>query len=86
MLEYLGCAILFRERITLNYDKYKIEPPVVIGRNSRSCSGCIILPYVQLVEYTVVAGADVTKSFLEGDQILAGVLARVMKNLEKFNG
>jgi len=43
------------------------------------------LPEVELGEHTIVAaGAIVTKSFLEGNQIIGGVPAKVIKKINKY--
>lgn len=66
---------------------FKIEKPIIIHKNSLLLSNCIILPEVELGEHTIVAaGAVVTKSFPEGNQILAGNPARVIKKLEEYKG
>jgi len=68
-----------------NYSAYKKEGPIIIRKNSLLTTGCIILPGVELGEHTVVAaGAVVTKSFPEGNQVLAGNPARVIKTMESY--
>jgi len=70
-----------------NYNDYKVEPPIKIGRDSLITSNSIILPGVELGPHTVVAaGAVVTKSFPEGNQILAGNPARKIKALDDYKG
>jgi acetyltransferase-like isoleucine patch superfamily enzyme len=69
----------------IDYNQYDIDEPIRIGRNSLLTAGCIILPGVQLGEHTVVAaGAVVTKSFPEGNQLLAGVPASIVKKLGQY--
>lgn len=69
------------------YKEYKREGPVRIGRDSLLTTGCIILPGVVLGEHTIVAaGAVVTKSFPEGNQILAGNPAVVIRKIEPYSG
>ena len=68
-----------------NFSKYTVEKPIVIGKNSLLTANCIVLPGVELGEHTIVAaGAVVTKSFLEGNQVLGGVPAKVIKKLEEY--
>jgi len=68
-----------------NYHQYKVEEPIVIGKDSLLTTHCIILPGVTLGEHTVVAaGSVVTKSFPEGDQVLAGNPAKVIKKLDRY--
>jgi len=65
-----------------NFQKYVTEKPIKIEKNSWLAANSIILPGVHLGEHTVVAaGAVVTKSFPEGDQVLAGVPANIVKRL-----
>ena len=68
-----------------NYNRYKQEQPIIIRKNSLLTTGCIILPGIELGEHTVVgAGAVVTKSFPEGNQVLIGNPARVIKKLDEY--
>lgn len=80
-------SIISRDHQLDDYNSYKEEQPIRIGRNSLLTTGCIILPGVELGEHTVVAaGAVVTKSFPEGHQVLAENPARVIKNLGAYTG
>ncbi len=68
-----------------NYYQYEIAKPIVIRKNTILSANAIILAGVELGEHTVVAaGAIVTKSFPEGNQVLAGNPAKVIKKLEKY--
>ncbi len=70
-----------------DYYKYKVESPIRIGRDSLLTTNCIILSGVELGPHTVVAaGAVVTKSFPEGNQVLAGNPAVVIRKLENYTG
>lgn len=56
---------------------------IVIGEKCWIGMNSVILPGVELGSGTVVAaGAVVTKSFLEGNKILAGVPAKIIKDLD----
>ena len=47
----------------------------------------VILPEVELGAHTVVAaGTVVNRSFKDGNQVLAGVPARVVKKLDEYEG
>jgi len=78
--------------ISMNHDvndfsRYLMETPIVIGDNSWLATNCVILPGVELGPHTVVAaGAVVTKSFDEGNQILAGVPAAMVRKLDGYRG
>jgi acetyltransferase-like isoleucine patch superfamily enzyme len=68
-----------------NYKEYCEAKPIIIHKNSLLLVNCVILPEVELGEHTIVAaGAVVTKSFLEGNQIIGGVPARVIKKLDNY--
>lgn len=68
-----------------NYYKYVEGQPIVIHANCWIGAGSIILPEVALGEHTIVAaGAVVTKSFLEGNQIIGGNPAKVIKKLPDY--
>lgn len=70
-----------------NYHKYIKCDPVVIGDNCWLATNVVILPGVELGEHTIVAaGSVVTKSFKDGNQLLAGVPARVVKKLQSYDG
>ncbi len=57
--------------------------PIIIGDNSLFSIGSVILPSVTLGDNTVVAAnAVVTKSFPEGNCVLAGIPARIIKKLD----
>ncbi len=78
--------------ISMNHDsndyyKYIKTKPIKIGKNCWIGAGAIILPEVELGEHTVVAaGAVVTKSFTEGDQIIGGNPAKIIKKLSIYKG
>ena len=68
-----------------NYKNYQQTKPIIIRKNSWLATNCIILPEVELGEHTVVAaGAVVTKSFPEGNQIIAGNPAKLIKKLDPY--
>jgi acetyltransferase-like isoleucine patch superfamily enzyme len=68
-----------------NYKEYTKAKPIIIHKNSLLLANCVILPEVELGEHTIVAaGAVVTKSFLEGNQIIGGVPAKVIRKLDNY--
>jgi serine acetyltransferase len=70
-----------------NYHKYLKQDEVKIGDNCWLAANSVILPGVELGEHTIVAaGCVVNKSFPEGNQLLAGVPAKVVKKLDAYQG
>lgn len=68
-----------------DYNQYIENSPIVIGRDSWIGTGAIVLSGVVLGKHTVVAaGAVVTKSFPEGNQVLAGNPARMIRRLSDY--
>jgi acetyltransferase-like isoleucine patch superfamily enzyme len=68
----------------VNNDTHSIEGPIVIGKHCWFGMGAVVLPGVNLGDFTIVgAGAIVTKSFKEGYCVLAGNPARVIKQLNR---
>jgi acetyltransferase-like isoleucine patch superfamily enzyme len=71
---------------TSEYTEYIPTNKILIGDNCWLGANSTILPGVNLGDHTVVAaGAVVTKSFPEGDQIIGGNPARVIKALPAYN-
>lgn len=78
-------SIISMNHDLMDYNKYKDAPSIKIGRDSLLLTSCIILPGVELGPHTVVAaGAVVTKSFPEGNQLLGGNPAVVIKKLDGY--
>ena len=68
-----------------NYDKHIPAPPVKIGDNIWLGANSVILPGVEIGDHTVVAAnAVVNRSFKEGNCILAGVPAKIVKKLPAY--
>ena len=66
-----------------NLDAHMEGKDVVIGEKCWIGMNCVILPGVNLGRNTIVAaGAVVTKSFPQGNVVLAGVPAKIIKELE----
>lgn len=65
-----------------DYSKFIQGKPIIIGDDCLLTANCVILPEVELGPNTVVAaGAVVSNSFPEGNVVLAGVPAKVIKRL-----
>lgn len=75
--------------ITTNHDVYDLNThapgkDIIIGDDCWIGMNSVLLPGVVLGNHTIVgAGAVVTKSFPEGDCIVGGVPAKIIKKLEK---
>ncbi len=68
----------------VNNDIHVPARPVLIGSHCWLGMGTIVLPGVQLGDFTIAgAGAVITKSFPEGYCVLAGNPARVIKMLDQ---
>lgn len=76
--------------ISMNHDpsdfhSYIESGSIIIGDNCWLATNAVILPGVELGQHTIVAaGAVVTRSFKEGNQVLAGVPAQVVKKVGKY--
>ncbi len=74
--------------VSQNHDNYRLashvdDGPIVIGDNCLIALNATVLPGIKLGENTIVAaGAVVTKSFPEGNCIIGGNPARVIKKLD----
>lgn len=67
-----------------DYTKYVKSPPIQIGDDCWIGTGAIVTAGVKLGDHTVVAaGAVVTKSF-DGNVLIGGVPAQIIKRLEIY--
>jgi acetyltransferase-like isoleucine patch superfamily enzyme len=93
------CGIIFEENVITaakvsiisqnhelnDFDKFKNAKPIIIRKNSWIATGATILAEVELGEHTIVAaGAVVTKSFPEGNQIIGGNPAKLIKKIDPY--
>jgi len=80
-----GVKIISGNHNIYNFKKYDPDDPIMIGNNCWIGANAVILPGVKLADHTIVAaGAVVTKSILEGDCIVAGIPAKVIKKIERY--
>ena len=78
-------SIISQNHDSTDFNKYIKAKPIIIRKNSWLSSRCIILPEVELGEHTIVAaGAVVTKSFPEGNQVIGGNPAKVIKKIGDY--
>jgi acetyltransferase-like isoleucine patch superfamily enzyme len=68
----------------INNDAQVADAPIKIGRFCWLGMGAIVLPGVELGDFTIVgAGSVVTKSFTDGYCVIAGNPATIIKHLNK---
>jgi serine acetyltransferase len=80
-----GVKIISADHDVNNYDRHTKTPPVKIGDDVWLGSNSVVLPGVELGDHIIVAaGAVVTKSFVRGNCILAGVPAKIVKELPDY--
>lgn len=78
-------SIISQNHDLMDFGSYTNSKPIIIRKNSWLTTGCIILPETELGEHTIVAaGAIVTKSFLEGNQVIGGNPAKVLKKIAPY--
>lgn len=82
---YIGpnVGIITANHIIGDLDNHEDGKDVIIGEKCWLGMNCVILPGVELGDNTIVAaGAVVNKSFKEGNLILGGTPARILKRFE----
>lgn len=78
-------SIISMDHDVNDYHNYSIDRPIIIGDNCWIAANVVILPGIEIGEHTIIAaGAIVTKSFLEGNQIIGGNPARRLKALSSY--
>ena len=81
-----GVKIISANHDLLDYKKHVHNEPIEIGDNCWLGANSIILPGVKLGRHVVVAaGAVVTKSF-DGNCLVGGVPAHIIKTLADYEG
>lgn len=88
---YIGKGTLIAPNvglITANHDPYNLDKhlggeDIIIGKKCWIGMNSVILPGVKLGNHTIVgAGSVVTKSFPDGDVVIAGNPAKLIENLK----
>lgn len=80
-----GVKIISASHNLNNYDIHDKADPIKIGDNCWLAANAVILPGVELGDHTVVAaGAVVNQSFTEGNCVLGGVPAKIIKELSEY--
>jgi len=79
----LNCGFITANHDKKNLNNHEAGKDIVIGENCWIGMNCVILPGVILGKNTIVgAGSIVTKSFEEGNCVIAGNPAKIIKRLE----
>jgi acetyltransferase-like isoleucine patch superfamily enzyme len=82
-----GVKIVSASHDIYDFDIHTKEAPIIIGDNCWLSANSVILPGVELGEHIIVAaGAVVNKSFREGNCILGGVPAKIIKKIDNYKG
>lgn len=79
-----NCRIVTTNHDINNLEKSTKEKDIVIGKKCWIGMNCVIFQGVVLGEHTIVsAGSVVTKSFEEGNCVIAGNPAKIIRTLEE---
>jgi len=82
-----GLTLISANHEINDFTQWTQNEPIVIGDNCWLGANITILPEVELGNHTIVAaGSVVTKSFSEGNCVIAGVPAKIVKNIDSYNG
>jgi acetyltransferase-like isoleucine patch superfamily enzyme len=77
-------GIMSSNHVLTNLQEHTLGKPIKIGNYCWLSMNCMILPEVELGDFTIVgAGSIVTKSFTQGYCVIAGNPARVIKEINK---
>ncbi|MCQ2350841.1 MAG: acyltransferase [Paludibacteraceae bacterium] len=80
-------SIISKNHNTEDYNQYSNDSPIILHKHCWLACGSTVLAGVELGEHTIVAaGAVVTKSFLQGNCILAGCPAKIIKTIPPYSG
>ena len=87
VIHAVGLTIISSNHDYLDFNKHVAAGPVRIGDNCWLGANVTILPGVELGPHTIVgAGSIVTKPFCEGNCVIAGVPAKIIKTIPAYNG
>jgi hypothetical protein len=82
-----GVKLISADHNILDFEKHVTNDPIIIENFCWLGANVVVLPGIKLAEHTIVAaGAIVTKSFLDGDCVIAGVPAKVVKKIDSYKG
>jgi acetyltransferase-like isoleucine patch superfamily enzyme len=82
-----GLTIITSNHEMNDFTKHTKNKPVIIADNCWLGANVTILPEVELGNHVIVAaGSIVTKSFKEGNIVIGGIPAKILKKIESYNG
>jgi acetyltransferase-like isoleucine patch superfamily enzyme len=82
-----GVKIISANHNLSNFNLHDPSDPIVIGDNCWLGSNSVILPGVKLADHIIVAaGAVVSKSIDQSDVVVGGVPAKIIKQIDPYNG
>lgn len=82
-----GVKLISSDHDILDFEKHVINDPIIIENFCWLGANVVVLSGVKIAEHTIVAaGAVVTKSFLEGNCVIAGVPAKIVKKIDPYQG
>lgn len=80
-----GVKMISANHNIYDFDDHINEEPIRIGKDCWIGANAVILPGVNLADHTIVAaGAVVTDSFTQGDCMIGGVPARIIKKIDAY--
>lgn len=80
-----GVKIISANHDVCDFMAHEKTMPIRIGDHCWLGANCVVLPEVELGEHVIVAaGAVVNKSFREGNCIVAGVPAKIVKRIDGY--
>ncbi len=87
VIHAVGLTIISANHDCLDFKKHTEASPVRIGDDCWLGANVTILPGVSLGNHTIVgAGSVVTKSFSDGNCVIAGVPAKLIKRIPPYCG
>ncbi len=82
-----GVKIISQNHDFTDYELHTKAKPIIIGNNCWIGANAVILPGVELADHIIVAaGSIVTKNFPEGDCIIGGNPAKMIKKISSYTG
>lgn len=87
VIHAVGLTLISANHDLCDFTKHTQNKPIIIEDHCWLGANVTILPGVHLGEHTIVgAGSVVTKSFPKGNCIVAGVPAKLIREIDTYNG